>query len=268
MSKRNKYSSLYIDIKELNAKGKYKEVVKYSTKYLEMQVPEGIKCDKVKFMKARALRELERFDEAIELLKNESNNPFFALELFFIYYYLNRYEEALELLPLIYEYDNKDIKNYSLSIMELVMKKHLGLDTTFKEGGYGDSIKNQIVDYDEELALAHIRSHSFYKAEDSGMKSYFNENVDVEYLIEVIRENLKTSKKVNKNENLEVHYFLVPNIGTYKDTKCNYIKVILVPGTSNIISAYPASYTEASNIPILNCDYDRLLGKNQKVKSL
>lgn len=268
MSKKSKYSELYLNIKELNAKGKYKEVVKYATKYLEMQGPTGIKCDKVKFMKAKALRELEKFDEAIEVLKKESDNTFFALELYFIYYYLNRYEEALELLPRIYEYDNKDIKNYSLSIMELVMKKHLGLDTTFKEGTYGDSIKKQIVDYDEELAKAHIKSHSFYKAENCGMKSVFNENVDIDYLIDSIKENLKTSKKVNKNENLEVHYFLVPNIGIYKNTKCNYLKVILIPGTNNIITVYPASYTDANNIPILNCDYDRLFSKKYKVKML
>ena len=148
------------------------------------------------------------------------------------------------------------------------MKKHLGLDTTYKKGTYGDSIKEQIVNYDEEVSINHIKSHSFDMVTDNNAKSYFHKNVDIDYLIECVKENLKTSKKANKNENLEVHYFLLPNIGMYEDYICNYIKVILIPNTNNIISMYPSSYMENAEVPILNCDFDILFGKKEKVKSL
>lgn len=267
--KKDRYSELYLDIKDLNARGRHKDVIKYADRYLKLNDSNTIRSKKVRFMKARALRFLERYEESIEILKEGmKEEAFFGSELFFLYYYLNRYEEAMELLPLVYNYDNKTIKNYSISIMELVMKKQLGLDTTYKKGSYGDSIKEQIVNYDEKTSINHIKSHSFDMVTDNNAKSYFHSNVDIDYLIECVKENLKYSKKANKNENLEVHYFLLPNIGMYEDYICNYIKVILIPNTKNIISMYPSSYMENAEVPILNCDFDVLFGKKQKVKSL
>lgn len=267
--KKDRYSELYLDIKDLNARGKHKDVIKYADRYLKLNDSNVIRGRKIRFMKARALRFLERYDEAIEILKEGMKEEmFFGSELFFLYYHLNRYEEAMELLPFVYNYENKTIKNYSISIMELVMKKQLGLDTTYKKGTYGDTIKEQIVNYDYEKAFEHIISHSYENVDNSDVKSYFHKNVDIEYLIECVKENLKTSKKANKNENLEVHYFLLPNIGMYEDYICNYIKVILIPNTNNIISIYPSSYMENAEVPILNCDFDILFGKKEKVKSL
>lgn len=267
--KKDKYTELYLDIKDLNARGKHKDVIKYADRYLKLNDSNLIRGRKVRFMKARALRFLERYEEAIEILKEGMKEEmFFGSELFFLYYFLNRYEEAMELLPLIYEYENKTIKNYSISIMELVMKKQLGLDSTYKKGTHGDSIKEQIVNYNEQKAIEHIKAHSYNSVNDNNVESYFHKNVDIDYLIECVKENLKTSKKANKNENLEVHYFLLPNIGMYEDYICNYIKVILVPNTYNIVSMYPSSYMENDEVPILNCDFDILFSKKQKVKSL
>ncbi len=262
---KDRYSELYLDIKELNARGKHKDVIKYADRYFKLNDSNVIRDRKVKFMKARALRYLERYEEAIEILKEGMKyEMFFASELFFLYYYLNRYEEAMELLPLIYNYENKTIKNYSISIMELVMKKQLGLDTTYKKGSYGDSIKEQIVNYDYEKAVGHIKSHSYYNVESSNVESYFHENVDMDYLIESVQENLKYSKKANRNENLEVHYFLVPNIGMYEDHICNYIKVVVIPNTENIVSMYPSSFMYNAEIPILDCDFDTLFSGSSK----
>lgn len=266
MSKKDKFTDLYLYIKELNAKGKYKEVVKYANKYLEMQGTTGIQGNKVQFMKAKALRQLERFDEAIEILKSgiAENNFYYIFELFFLYYHLNKYEEALKLLPFLYNYKDKTFKNYSLSIMELVMKKSLGLEILPNEVSLNDNIKMQIIDYNEEKSIETIKLHTIENIDDFESESYFNENVDIDYLIDCLKEFLKVSKKANINESLEVHYFLVPKIGIYDSNICNYIKVILIPNTNNIIATYPTSYTGVKEVPILNCDYDRLFSKNQK----
>lgn len=83
----------------------------------------------VRFMRAKVYRHLNRFDECIENLKYNlsfDEKDYSLTELFYVYYYLNMYKEALELLPKLYEI--KNIQPYSLSIAELVMKKQLGLE--------------------------------------------------------------------------------------------------------------------------------------------
>ena len=270
MPKKDKIAELYLYIKELNEKGKYKEVVKYADKYLELPSSLVFQENKVKFMKAKALRHLEKYEEAIEVLKSEiaENNIYYMFELFFIYYHLNKYEEAIKLLPILYDYKDKSFKNYSLSIMELIMKKSLGLEVAPNEFSLDDAIKMQIIDYNEDIAIKSIKKHTIENVTDFEKESYFNENVDINYLLECIRENLKVSKKANMNECLEVHYFLVPKIGIYNDNICNYIKVILIPNTNNIIATYPTSTAEVKNVPILNCDYDKLFSEAQKQKRI
>lgn len=219
-------------------------------------------------MKAKSLRGLERFDEAIDILKSElyENNNFYIFELFFIYYHLNRYKEAMNLLPILYNFKDNSFKKYSLSIMELIMKKCLGIEILSNEFSLEDTMKMQIIDYNEDFAIDSIKKHTIENVTNFEKESYFNKNVDIDYLMDCLKVNLKVSKKANINECLEVHYFLVPRIGIYNNDLCNYIKVVLVPNTNNIVAAYPTTTTEVKNVPILNCDYDRLFSKNQKNK--
>lgn len=270
MSKKDKITDIYIYIKQLNSKGKYKDVVKYADKFMQIKECGVTRYKKVKFMKAKALRQLERYEEAIEILKSEIENDdcFYMLELFFLYYHLSKYEEALKLLPTLYNYENKTIRNFSLSIMELVMKKHLGYEITCNDQINDDNIKMQIINYNEEKAIKSIKDHTIENINDFDSKSYFNKNIDIDYLIECIKQNIKTSKKINKDECLEVHYFLVPGIGIYRNNTCNYIKIVLIPNTTNIITAYPTLSQDECDVPILNCNFDILFGKKEKVKSL
>lgn len=51
--------------------------------------------------------------------------------------------------------------------------------------------------------------------------------------------------------------------------KCDYIKVVVIPGTFNIVSMYPINLIEASSIKNLECDYNKLFNKNEyKVKKI
>lgn len=267
--KKNRLIELYLYIKELNSKEKYKEVVKYADKYFEFNDNNMKQYNKVLFMKAKSLRMLERFDECIDILEKQSEKKdmFFTMELFFVYYYLNRYEDALKLLPTLYEYPNKDFKNYSLSIMETVMKKQLGLFVSYSNDEYGANIKKQILKYDEAHAIETIKMRKTYSESNYLNKdgiTYFNENVNVDYLFNCTKNNLKNNKKLNINEIFDIYYFLVPNIGLYNNDICNAIKVVVCPNTTNIITLYPVSTIDINNVPILNCDFDKLFN-NQKV---
>ena len=75
--------------------------------------------------------------------------------------------------------------------------------------------------------------------ESDDTHSKYKENTDLKYLIRCVKEGLKTSKKANVEDIFEIHYFYVPNIGVYKNEMCNFLKVLIVPNTSNIITMYP-----------------------------
>ena len=108
---------------------KYSDVIRYSKKYFEFSNVEIDKIIKIKFMMARSYRFLEKTEEAmIELddILKIGYNSYALIEKFFLCYYLNKYKEALSLLPLIYKDENKAIHNYSFSIME---KRSVGLSS-------------------------------------------------------------------------------------------------------------------------------------------
>ena len=266
----SKYGEIYTLILELYKNKKYKEVVDKVNKYINMGFTNRKSIYNMKFLRAKSLRYLKQFDEAISQLKELEQEPtdnyFSKIELFFIYYYLHRYEEALELLPILYETNGKYLSNQSLSITELVIRKNLGLPANFRKGTKSDYIKSQIVDYDEQKAFEHIKKHMIYEKSHQE-HSLFNKNIDINYLYECVKNNLKNSVANNDNNLLAVHYFAVPSIGYDSNSLCNYVKVVVVPSTTDIVAMYPYAYVETSEVNLLDCDLDKLFNRKKEEKS-
>lgn len=246
-----------IKIKDLYVNKKYDSVIKESTSYLDIK-PNEIN---IRFMRAKAYRFKEMFKEALEDLKyilKSNENAHSIVELYFIYYFLNMYQEALELLPELYK--NKYIKPASLAISEAVMKKKLGIPFKTK----GSYVINQINNFDKEFTIRHVVEN--HQGEIEG-KSKFHNNVDINYLFDVVTENLKNSKKANMDEMLEIHYFAISNIGIYNNV-CNFVKVVVIPNTTNIISIYPVDGVCDSKFINLEYDRSKLFKENNKVKKI
>lgn len=268
---KNKYNEkgyrgyIISNISNLFKNGKYSDVIRLSTKYLK-QVPNE---QNVLFMRAKSYRNLGMFDEAIKDFKTNLNfeyDSYSMFELYYLYYFLNKYEEAIELLPILYK--EGIIKAYSLSISELVMKTQLGIDMKVKKIDKHDYIKSQILDYNDDLAIEHIKEHLNPNVEDSS-KSYFNNNLDLEYLYWLIRNSINNENKVNIDEILEAHYFAISKIGFHNGNACNYLKVVVVPNTNKIITMYPINDVGNGYIAPLDIDYDKLFKKETcKVKRI
>ena len=251
----------YIKIRNLFKSNKYDTFIKEANEYLSL-FPNDVQ---VRFMRAKVYRHLNRFDECIEDLKYNlsfDDKEYSLTELFYVYYYLNMYKEALEHLPKLYEI--KNIQPYSLSIAELVMKKQLGLEVNLKKGSRCDYIKEQIFDYNEDAAFEHISEHKYNKEE----KCRFNDNINLNYLFDLIRNNIDNTKKVNTEEILEIHYFGVSNIGYIENNICNFIKVVVIPNTNKIIRMYPTDEVDSNHITNIEIDYDKLLMRKNKEKTL
>lgn len=268
---RSKENEIYELILELYKKRKNKEVVEKTTKFLNTFYISCNKANSLMIMRAKSLRYLGQFDKSIEELKNILNKCdtrnciYIKTELFYIYYHLNRYEEAMELLPELYNAPNKNINNHSLLIMDLVMKKSLGMPIKYRIGSRSDYLKKQIVDYNENLAIEHIKQHASYE-EGTIEHSVFNESLDIEYLFQVVKENLKNSEKANINETLEIYYFSVHGIGYENNSPCSCLKVVVCPNTKNIITMYPYSHlTDEKSQPLIY-DHNKLFKAESKQK--
>lgn len=267
----NRYSEIYNLISKLYENRKYKEVVDKVNKYINIGFENQAYAHNLKFLRAKSLRYLGRFEEAIKDLKelstSEKDRSYSKLELFYIYYFLNRYNEALKLLSELYLMKNKYVSNYTLLIAELVIKKQLGMHVDFKRGTKSDYIKEQIVNYDESKALEHIKSH--VRNEDSyNEHSKFNTGINLNYLMECVKKDLKNNKKANIVDILEIHYFAVPGIGYDSNNLCNYIKVVVVPNTTDIIAMYPYAYIEVDDVNLLNCDLNKLFNREKNTSRI
>lgn len=263
---RNYRKELYLKISGLYIQKKHKELIKESEKYLELY-PKDIN---VRFMYSKSLRYEERYNESIENLKIilniEPNNSHAILALFYLYYFLRMYEDALKLLPQVSQM--KIMQKQSIEIMKLIMIGKCDLNNI----DTNTYIYNQIKNYNMSYSLAHISEHLALNSENKTNKkiiSHFND-INIKYLHDVVKYNLEERediKKVNSEEVLDIYYFGVSNIGFDNENVLNYIKVVVIPNTFKIISIYPTLDIEEKYTYNLEFDYNKLFKKNNKVKS-
>lgn len=238
---------LYILIKELFYKRKHKELVKYAEKYLTQFSKDNEYTEKVKYMKAKSLRFVGRFEESekeLEEILKKSYNSGVALMLLYLYIYTMKYEKALNLLERLYADKNLEVPKDTLNVAEIFMNKHLGREVKIR-GEYNAYTKHQIIDYKEDLLMERINEHyARYNKEGIENPSYFNERINKEYLVELVKENISKCKKANVLDLLDVYYFCLHNIGIENNNVCNYIKVIVIPNTNNILAIQPKFESE------------------------
>lgn len=259
----SKKRSMYLKIKNLYKDKKYGTVEREATKFLE-QYPNDVL---IRFMRAKSYRKLNRFDEALYDLEynlNIDTGDHTITELFFLYYYLNMYEEALKILPSVYK--RKSINAHSLVIAEIIMKIQLGKELNIKINSDCNYIIRQIYNYNSDITLEHIRNNHTQTNEN---ECCFDKNVDLDYLFELVKNNLKNENKVNKAEILEIHYIGISNVGYINNDICNYIKVVVTPNTTNILNIYPINEVDYNYVYNIECDYNKLFNnKKDKTKKL
>lgn len=257
---KNNTINLLHKIRESFFQVKSESCIKYATQYLEIN-PNDID---VRYMRARSYKNIREFDLAVEDLeynienfeiKNIGQLKETILELFNIYYYLNRYIDALKLLPIIY--DNKLSSYNFIKTKEIIMKKQLRIVCPDLIGPTEDYFISQIINYDETRALGYIRVHQ--KPEnDNNIKSKFNDNININYLFYIVKNNINHNNKANIDDVMEVFYFAIPNVGMYKNDICNYIKVRVIPNTKNVISIFPTPALKYEDAYTLEYDRDKL----------
>ena len=229
-------------------------------------------CIEIRFMRALVNRKLEKFELVINdlkyILEIDKTNKYAVNLLFFTYYYTNNYSEALKIFPLAIKLKCISIEDSYTA--DLIISKNLGVEIPEYLKNSNDYRIKQILDYSESAAMEHIeKRHSLDLGEQNLTESYFNSDINLNELYNAVRASIKNSKKSNINDVLERHYFIVRNVGFFKDSTCNFLKVILEPQTNNIINMYPVAEIDYKYATILDCDYSSIYSKDKvKTKTL
>ena len=247
--KRIEKSQLFFLINELYNNGKYKTFIKKASKFLELY-PNDFQ---VYYLRGKALKELGCYEEAIldfEFAYKNGDRINAMIELFYSYYFIRKYDKAMELLPLIEK--NNLINEKKLKVIKLVLKNKLNKMTLKDKFDIRDYVELQIVDYNLNNTLNHMRVHVYI---DDMEKSKFRKDIDLKYLVEILMENIDDSNRSKIDSSLDVYYFGISGIGMDRNGDlANYVRVVVVHDTRNIVTAYPVSEV---NDNIKNVTYDR-----------
>lgn len=245
-----KQTEIYVQVKELRAvrsllnKGKeHLAIVE-----LEKLVYKYPKNCTIKLEYAKLLSKTNRDEEALLLLNNLEQfylNKLSNIEKFTLYYrMLLSYFHNKDYEKVIYYYHNvlKYIEYAEFSQKDFRIFLIYALKELNKLGFVNTSrlrySEQQVVDYNKEKAINHIRLHlnEFNKCDNEAL---FRDDIDIENLYCIAREKVKTSKKNYESYVMDIYNFKYSNIGVYNGKKVNVLQVVCIGGTDNIISMYP-----------------------------
>ncbi len=198
----------------------------------------------------RELYKLGEYEEALDILNNypKCENKFLVMiyrEKIYALYALGKYSEVLDVIKKL-----QDIENIGGAIAFIKNKCLLLIDDNENVDEYDESfyVFNQSLKYDKDKALDHIIRHkSRINKKNKPIYGYFNDDIDVYELIEELEMITKYSDVDQKAMNLitDLYYFYYPNIGYVNGEKTNYMKVITIKGTTNIINAMPCYFARS-----------------------
>lgn len=115
-------------------------------------------------------------------------------------------------------------------IVDISLNLNIFLDVDYQKYPYIYSI-DLLIDYDPYLAIDHIINRHV-----SSNSTDFAKEVDVYKIFNEIKSNLNESTKINILSYTDVYVVPYENAGTYGQ---NYIKVITLPNTKNIVTMFP-----------------------------
>lgn len=236
-----------IDVKSVNYNfivSTYTKLKDYDNvkKYLiELKEKENCSIEEIDFLNGNVCYMKEEYDKALEYFSKikpgiTSHYRDSLYKQICIYLKLNEYETVLKLYTELkkYDYNKKYEYLYKTNSIELLCNKRLGLDCNIETQTYADK---QIVNYDLKKALEHITFHQ-EENENKTLHSVFNNSININDLFVYSLLNLKEENYYSNNV-MDIYIMEYPNVGTVNGESVNYIKVITLPNTKQIITLFP-----------------------------
>ncbi len=227
------------------AKEKYIKILGYNKEYL---FDSCYFLSKIAYLEDNVEEEKYYLEQAINYNKDIGT---YNLALFYMRH--NNYEEARELINSIGEdYFNSNI--HHMRQIQVI----LGIPIPSEYSSY---TINQLKNYDRDLAYEHIKFHQ----EGVEYNSFFKKDIDINELM---------MDAISKIQNMKPGYYDVfehyiiecPNCGEINEENLDYYKVLIIPGTKNIITMYPVANNNPFAENYIVKDKKEIYLKKEKVK--
>jgi len=172
---------------------------------------------------------VEKARKCFETLVKNRNDAFAMSELVLLEYKEKNYLQSFELINKALK-EKFDISSYI--IIAICMELNIFFSQIdFKKLNYPYSVK-QLINYDYDMAIDHIiKRHASING-----KSVFNKQIDVNDLFDNVKDKLIDQNKINLLNFNDVYVIPYENIGQNGE---NYLMVITLPHTKNVLSMYP-----------------------------
>ena len=173
-----------------------------------------------------------------------------------------RYQELYDLL-----FDNYDIlENVERNYISYYCKIKLGI---MEPDCHSTQYRfNQCICYSEEAFLDHMKKHFSGVVTEIGApnQSVFRVDFPFEKVLEEIKKNIPSDKRLFEGYFNDTYYFRYDNCGTVNNSLTNYFAVVCFHNTSDILTMYPTNNCEF--LPKVDLNYMIEQDEESKVKTL
>lgn len=146
----------------------------------------------------------------------------------------NKYKECYELfknnMAIFYK------RNWSIDSVLIFLKKKLGLPNDYKGEKLDHYIFSQIVSYDKERSLEHIKKYHTHLNENI---VWFNPEFPLSDMFSKVQERLSSDNKMIKDIISDIYLFKYSGNGHIKTKLVDYFAVITLRDSNEIITMYP-----------------------------
>ncbi len=149
-------------------------------------------------------------------------------------------------------------RNMDTTCLLLFLKQKLGILSP-KDYKYNGYLVNQILSYNEQRALQHIKEHFHF---DEKYKSQFLDDFPAEEVYYNLRKWLPFENKCISGTITELYLLRYENNGKVSGRFANYLEIVTLQNSNKIISLYPYENTECRNY----MKYTTFLEEENKLK--
>ena len=176
------------------------------------------------------------------------------------------YQKKFKELYNIFKNNPINLKNRDLNSVCFYVKKQLGILNEDKRN-INSYLFRQITRYDETDFLDHIKKHLSDNNEnvDSRKTNVFVPGFPIKEVIEEIKKYIPSKKALLLGFYENIYYFRYDGCGRDNNKLVNYIKVVCLDGTQDIITICPVSGSD--NLPHVDLNY-MVKEDNVKVKRI
>ena len=179
-----------------------------------------------------------------------------------IYAYEARYKDILD----YYKKHEVELINDPLKSVLYYCEKQLGIITKEREEKAKSYYYKQIIDYQEERFLEHIKGHiSKFNLDDEELeKTIFSDDFPISRIIEEVKKYIPSNKALATGFFEDKYVFKYDYCGRVDNKIQNYFTVLCFRKNNNLITMYPSVDSEL--LPAIDLNYLKSNISNSKVK--